>query len=104
MLTLTLTVVQVLQYIVGILRFVVIAHIIMSWLISFEVLNVRQPFVYQIWSILNRLLEPIYIRIRRVIPPFGGMDFSPIVLIIGIFAASALLGNIGHSLELQAFR
>ncbi len=51
---------QILLMILNLLYFVVIAHVIMSWLINFQVLNLRQPLVYQIWDGLNRLLEPIY--------------------------------------------
>jgi YggT family protein len=56
----------------------------MSWLINFQVLNIRQPFVYQVWSGLNRLMEPIYAPIRRILPPMGGLDLSPLVALIGI--------------------
>jgi len=69
---------------IGVARFFIIVHFIMSWLISFEVLNIRQPFVYQIWSGLNRLLDPIYAPIRRILPSMGGVDLSPLVALIGL--------------------
>ena len=59
-----------------------IAHIIMSWLISFQVLNLNQPLVAQIWTGLNRLLEPIYGPIRRVLPNTQPLDLSPLVAFI----------------------
>ena len=65
--------------------YVIIAHIVMSWLINFEVLNLRQPLVAQLWFGLNKLLQPIYVPIRRVLPPMAGLGLAPLVLIFGIF-------------------
>lgn len=62
--------------------FIMIIHIIMSWLISFQVLNLHQQFVVQIWYGLNRLLEPIYAPIRRLMPNTGPLDLSPLVAFI----------------------
>lgn len=75
---------QILLLLLGVARFFIIAHFIMSWLISFQVLNIRQPFVYQVWSGLNRLLDPIYAPIRRILPNMGGIDLSPLVALLGI--------------------
>ncbi|WP_342069141.1 YggT family protein [Yoonia algicola] len=79
-----LTLIQAILLILGVVRFFVIAHFIMSWLIRFEVLNIRQEFVGQVWYGLQRVLEPIYSRVRRVLPDFGGIDLSPIVVLVGI--------------------
>ena len=81
-----LTIVQVLLFVIDIIWFIVLAHVIMSWLINFEVLNPRQPLVYQIWSMLNRILEPIYTPIRNLLPPMAGLDLAPLVLIVGLYA------------------
>ncbi|MEL6170883.1 MAG: YggT family protein [Pseudomonadota bacterium] len=62
--------------------FIMIVHIIMSWLITFQVLNLHQQLVAQIWYGLNRLLEPIYQPIRRFMPDTGGIDLSPLVAFI----------------------
>ncbi len=68
---------QILLLIIGVVRFFVFAHFIMSWLIRFEVLNIRQEFVGQVWYTLGRILEPIYSRVRRFMPDLGGIDLSP---------------------------
>ena len=60
---------QILMLLLNIVWFFVIAHVVMSWLINFQVLNLRQPIVAQIWYGLNRLLEPVYSRIRQILPP-----------------------------------
>ena len=84
---------QILMLLLSIAKFFIFAHFIMSWLISFQVLNIRQPFVYQVWSGLNRLLEPIYGPIRRVLPQMGGLDLSPLVALIAIYIIEIVLRN-----------
>ncbi|MBQ2261846.1 MULTISPECIES: YggT family protein [unclassified Yoonia] len=79
-----LTIFQALLVIIGVLRFFVIAHFIMSWLIRFEVLNVRQQFVGQVWYTLERVLEPIYGPIRNMLPNMGGIDLSPVLVLVGL--------------------
>lgn len=84
---------QILLMILGVVKFVMIVQIIMSWLINFQVLNVRQPLVYQIWEGLSRLLEPIYRPIRKVLPPMSGLDLAPLVAFIAIFAIERIIYN-----------
>ena len=84
---------QILMLLLGIARTLIFAHFIMSWLISFQVLNIRQPLVGQVWYTLQRILEPVYGPIRRILPNFGGIDFTPIVALIGIQILSIVLMN-----------
>ena len=87
------SIIQILLLIIGVVRFFVIAHFIMSWLIRFEVLNVRQEFVGQVWYTLERILDPIYSRVRRFMPDLGGIDLSPIVVLVGLEIIRILLLN-----------
>ena len=84
---------QILMLLISVAKFIILAHVIMSWLISFQVLNLHQPLVAQIWQGLNRLLEPLYGRIRRILPPMSGIDLAPLVALIGIFAIEIVLRN-----------
>lgn len=84
---------QILLMILGIVKVIIFIHFIMSWLISFQVLNIRQPFVYQVWSGLNRLLEPVYGPIRRILPDMGGLDLSPLVALVGVYALEIVIRN-----------
>jgi YggT family protein len=84
---------QILLLILDVVWFIMVVHIIMSWLINFQVLNLRQPLVYQIWEGLNRLLEPIYGRIRRFLPDMGGIDLAPLVALIAVYALRIILIN-----------
>ena len=84
---------QILLLILDVAWFIMIVHIIMSWLISFQVLNLHQPFVRQIWDGLNRLLQPIYDPIRRFLPNTGGLDLAPLVALIAVYALRIVLIN-----------
>ncbi|TRD20642.1 YggT family protein [Palleronia caenipelagi] len=88
-----LSIIQILLLILDVVWFVMIAHIVMSWLISFNVLNLRQPLVAQLWYGLNRLLEPLYGPIRRILPQMGGLDLAPLVALIGVYALRIILIN-----------
>ncbi|WP_127901293.1 YggT family protein [Solirhodobacter olei] len=89
--------IEIILLILNLVYFVVIVHIIMSWLINFQVLNLRQPLVYQIWDGLNRLLDPIYSRVRQVLPNTGALDLAPLVVLIAIYAIRIVLINNAYS-------
>lgn len=84
---------QILLLILDIVWFIVIVHVIMSWLINFQVLNLRQPLVASIWDGLNRLLEPVYSRVRSILPAMGGLDLAPLVVLVAIYALRIILLN-----------
>lgn len=84
---------QILMMILDIASYIMIAHIIMSWLINFQVLNLRQPLVAQMWYGVNRLLDPIYSRIRTFLPNMGGLDLAPLVALLGVYAIRIILIN-----------
>ncbi|HAV08864.1 MAG TPA: YggT family protein [Rhodobacteraceae bacterium] len=84
---------QILMLLLDIVWFVIVAHVIMSWLINFQVLNLRQQLVAQIWYGLNRLVEPVYGPIRRALPQMGGLDLAPLVVLVGVYALRIVLAN-----------
>jgi YggT family protein len=84
---------QILLLILDIAQFIIIAHIIMSWLINFQVLNLRQPVIASVWQGLNGLLEPIYSQVRRFLPNIGGLDLAPLVVLIAVYALRIILMN-----------
>ncbi len=84
---------QILLMILGVVKMVIFIHFIMSWLISFGVLNMRQPIVAQIWDGLSRLLEPLYGPIRRLLPQMSGIDLSPLVALLCVYALEIILRN-----------
>lgn len=70
--------------ILSLYAFILIIWIILSWLIAFNVINPHNRFISMVNMALGRLVEPVLRRIRRFIPPVGGIDLSPIVLFIAI--------------------
>ena len=86
-----LAIYQTLQLILSVVYTIMIVHIIMSWLISFQVLNLHQPIVAQIWQGLNKLLEPIYRPIRRVMPDTHPLDLAPLVAVVALIAIRSFI-------------
>lgn len=64
--------------------YVIIGSAILSWLIAFNVVNTQNKFVYTVYDVLNRLTEPILGPIRRIMPNLGGLDLSPVLLLLGL--------------------
>ena len=71
--------------------YVLIASAVLSWLVAFNVVNVRNPIVSQIGEVLYRLTEPVLRPIRNILPNLGGVDISPIILILLLLFISRLL-------------
>jgi len=65
--------------------YLVIGAAILSWLVAFNVVNARNDVVRSIWDFLYRATEPALRPIRRILPNLGGIDVSPIILLLGIF-------------------
>ena len=65
--------------------YVVIANVIISWLIAFNILNTQNRFVYSILELTYKLTEPFLTRIRRFLPNLGSLDISPIILLLLIW-------------------
>ncbi len=87
------SILQILMLVLDIVWFFVIAHVIMSWLINFQVLNLRQPLVAQFWYALNRILEPLYSRVRNFLPDMGGIDLAPLIVLVALYALRIVLIN-----------
>ncbi len=77
---------QTIQLVMSVVYFVMLVHIIMSWLINFQVLNLHQPLVAQLWYGLNKLLEPLYDKIRQFLPNTHPLDLAPLVAFIAVIA------------------
>ncbi len=89
---------RIVIYALDIYVWMVIASVIISWLIHFGVVNTRNQFVHMISDFLWRITEPALRRIRKFLPNFGGMDLSPIALILIIYFLQMVLINIHREL------
>lgn len=90
----------IIDMVLQILVWVIIAQVIISWLVAFNVINTTSNFVRTVLDVLDRLTAPLYRPIRKILPDFGGIDFSPIVLILAIQILRKL--NQGLALETSA--
>lgn len=70
------------RYVINLYTWVVIASVVVSWLLAFNVINYSNPFVRSLWQALSAVTEPLLGPIRRRMPSTGGLDFSPIILLI----------------------
>jgi YggT family protein len=57
---------------------------VMSWLLAFNVINIRNQFVYSFSQAVNSLTEPVFSRVRKFLPPLGGLDLSPVIVILAL--------------------
>jgi YggT family protein len=77
-----------------VLMWVIIGQVVLSWLLAFNVINPHSQGVRNFIAALDRILDPLYRPIRKILPDFGGLDFSPLIilLIIGILQRQILPG------------
>ena len=75
-------VVWLINTVINLFIFILIVQVIMSWLIAFNVVNTRNRFVYMVADVAYKITEPVLRPIRRILPNLGGIDLSPIVIII----------------------
>jgi YggT family protein len=75
--------------------YVVVAAVIVSWLIAFGVLNTYNSFARSIVTFLDAATEPVFRQVRRIIPPIGGLDISPLIVLIGLQFLSYLISYYG---------
>jgi YggT family protein len=93
-----LALIQIIGYLITIVSTVVIVQFILSLLISFNVVSLSNNIVSSLWHSLNLILDPFLKPIRRIMPDTGMIDFSPIVLIVGLRIIQMLLGGLAHDL------
>jgi YggT family protein len=86
--------VQIADLLLTILTWIIIVQVILSWLLAFNVLNIHSGGVRNFIVALDRLTAPLYRPIRRMLPDFGGIDFSPLVILILIQVIKKLLAGV----------
>jgi len=89
-----LVILSTLNFIINILWFIIIVSAIFSWLFAFNVINTRNQFVNQVGSALYRMTEPLYRPIRRFMPDLGGIDLSPLVVLVILFFLQQVIAYI----------
>jgi YggT family protein len=91
--------INILQLLLTVLTWIIIAQVIISWLFAFNVINPHSGFMRSLVDALDRITAPLYRPIRKILPDFGGIDFSPLVLILAIAIVSRLLGGVAMEMS-----
>ena len=86
-----LSLAMLIDKVIDIYTWIVIAGAIMSWLVAFGVVNISNKFIRMVVEVLYRLTEPVLRPIRRILPNLGGVDISPVILLLGLFFIRSLL-------------
>ena len=86
--------VDIANLLLSVLTWIIIIQVILSWLFAFNVLNTSSSGVRAFAVALDRITAPLYRPIRRILPDFGGIDFSPLVLLILIQVLQKLLTGV----------
>lgn len=89
-----LALIQILLILLTVIWWIIVIQMILSWLVAFNVINTYNNFVRGLMRGLDRITEPVYRPIRKVLPDFGGLDFSPLVVIIVLLILSKLLEGV----------
>ena len=98
----TLSLFQIAIILLSVLWWIIIAQAILSWLLAFNVLNFSSPVVRSIATALDRLTGPLYRPIRKMLPDFGGLDFSPLVVLLIIMVLQKLLAGAAMDIATSA--
>ena len=89
-----LTIIQILQVLLDVVWWIIFVQFVLSLLMVFNVINMSNQFVRSLYSGLERLTEPMYRPLRRILPNMGGIDFSPMVVLITIAILDIILRNV----------
>jgi len=89
---------DVLLAILSIATWIILIQAVVSWLLTFRVLDLRNNIVAQIWGGLERLTEPLYRPIRNILPPMSGIDLTPLVVLLLIFFLRSVISRYGYGL------
>ncbi len=87
-------VINVTQIALNIYMWMVLASVILSWLVVFNVINTQNRFIYMLGDFLHKVTEPALSRIRKIMPDLGGIDLSPMVLILAIILVQGILSGL----------
>jgi YggT family protein len=95
---------QIVQLLLNLVWWVIVIQAILSWLIAFNVINTHSDFVRTVWNALQKITEPLYRPIRRVLPDFGALDLSPLVVLLILYIlTNIVIPNIAQNYLVAAY-
>ena len=95
-----IVILQIVQVLLNVVWWIIVIQAILSWLIAFNVINTQSDAVRTVWEALRRITEPLYRPIRRILPDFGALDLSPLVVLLILYI---LMNIIIPNLALQLY-
>ncbi len=99
-----ITLLQIVQLLLTVFTFVIVAQAILSWLIVFNVINTYNEFVRSMWNGLKMVTEPVYRPIRRILPDFGALDISPLIVLLVLYILNNIvIANAIRSLAIASY-
>ena len=87
------TIVDILYILLNLVWWIIVVQAILSWLMAFNVINTHNEMVRSIWQALEKMTEPLYRPIRKVLPDFGALDLSPMVVLLALLILDKILHN-----------
>jgi YggT family protein len=84
-------IVDIARILLNVVWWIIIVQAILSWLIAFNVINTYNDMVRMIWEALQKMTEPLYRPIRKIMPDFGALDLSPMVVLLGLIIIDRVL-------------
>ena len=79
------TILEIIQVLLTVVWWIIVVQAILSWLIAFNVINTSNDLVRNVWNALGTMTEPMYRPIRRILPDFGALDLSPLVVLLVLY-------------------
>ena len=98
-----LAVIDIVLMLLWLLGIIIVVQAILSWLVVFNVINTHNDFVRSVLYALDRITAPLYAPIRKIMPDFGGIDFSPIVILLILMALQRLLSGVAQDIALSSY-
>lgn len=82
-------------------KWVIIVNVVLSWLVSFNIINTSNQFVYMVMDVTYRLTEPVYRRIRAIMPNLGGIDLTPVAVLLAIMFLQSLISQTANRMVMM---
>lgn len=99
-----ITLLQIVQVLLNVLWWIIVIQAVLSWLIAFNVINTHSDFVRTVWNALQKITEPLYRPIRRILPDFGALDLSPLVVLLILYIlTNIVIPNIAQNYLVAAY-
>jgi YggT family protein len=95
-----LSLLAVVDFLLQVMMWIIVIQVILSWLVAFNVINTHNDFVRSFLRALDRITAPLYGPIRRILPDFGGLDFSPVVILLLIYVLRILLAGVATDIAM----